>query len=235
MTGYRPWGRPSVPTLATAIRQGRDHAYPRGQAIPAAIRKRLAPFSRTVLQKVRYSTEWQDATAESALYSLLWAPAAEAVTLGDVIIFRDAQRAADPLLWAHELTHVEQYERLRRRNISQAVLATRLGAGARSHSKRRQDSTAARPSRCVGRGVRGGNLQVVCVRRAQTTGGGPSAVEKRSALVFNGNTVCQSFLCFGCRTLLNGRPQRRQQARRTYYCGLSQTYDTISDDKKWHD
>jgi hypothetical protein len=37
---------------------------------------------------------------------------AEAVTLGDVIIFRDAQHAADPLLWAHELTHVEQYERL---------------------------------------------------------------------------------------------------------------------------
>jgi hypothetical protein len=101
------------PTLATAIRQGRDHAYPRGQAIPAAIRKRLAPFfSRTVLQKVRYSTEWQDATAESALYSLLLGTGAEAVTLGDVIIFRDAQRAADPLLWAHELTHVEQYERL---------------------------------------------------------------------------------------------------------------------------
>jgi len=61
---------------------------------------------------VRYSTEWQDATAESALYSLLLGTGAEAVTLGDVIIFRDAQRAADPLLWAHELTHVEQYERL---------------------------------------------------------------------------------------------------------------------------
>lgn len=101
------------PALATAIRQGRDHAYPRGQAIPAAIRQTLAPFfSRTVLQKVRYSTEWQDATAEGALYSLLLGTGAEAVTLVDVIIFRDAQYAADPLLWAHELTHVEQYERL---------------------------------------------------------------------------------------------------------------------------
>ena len=101
------------PTLATAIRQGRDHAYPRGQAIPAEIRKRLEPFfSRIVLQKVRYSTEWQDATAESALYSLLLGTGAEAVTLGDVIIFRDVEYAADPLLWAHELTHVEQYERL---------------------------------------------------------------------------------------------------------------------------
>jgi len=100
------------PTLATAIRQGRDHAYPRGQAIPAAIRQTLAPFfSRAVLQHVRYSTEWQDATAEGALYSLLLGTGAEAVTLGDVIIFRDAQHAADPLLWAHELTHVMQYQR----------------------------------------------------------------------------------------------------------------------------
>ncbi len=101
------------PTLATAIQQSRDHAYPRGQAIPAAIRKALAPFfSRAVLQKVRYSTDWQDATAEGALYSLLLGTGAEAVTLVDVIIFRDAQHAADPILWAHELTHVEQYQRL---------------------------------------------------------------------------------------------------------------------------
>jgi uncharacterized protein DUF4157 len=34
------------------------------------------------------------------------------VTLIDVIIFRDEQQAADPVLWAHELTHVEQYDRL---------------------------------------------------------------------------------------------------------------------------
>jgi hypothetical protein len=34
------------------------------------------------------------------------------VTLVDVIIFHDEERAADPVLWAHELTHVEQYNRL---------------------------------------------------------------------------------------------------------------------------
>ena len=101
------------PALTTAIRQGRDHAYPRGQAIPESIRRTLAPFfPRAVLQKVRYSTEWQDATAEGALYNLLLGTGAEAVTLVDVIVFRDEQRAADPVLWAHELTHVEQYDRL---------------------------------------------------------------------------------------------------------------------------
>jgi hypothetical protein len=101
------------PALADAIRNGRDHAYPHGKAIPAAIRQKLEPFfSPTLLQKVRYSTEWQEATSEGALYSVLLATGAEAVTLGEVIIFRDAQHAADPLLWAHELTHVEQYTRL---------------------------------------------------------------------------------------------------------------------------
>jgi len=101
------------PALTTAIRQGRDRAYSRGQSIPESIRHTLAPFfSRAVLQKVRYSTDWQDATAESALYTLLLGTGADAVTLVDVIVFHDEERAADPVLWAHELTHVEQYDRL---------------------------------------------------------------------------------------------------------------------------
>jgi hypothetical protein len=101
------------PTLTTAIQQGRDHVYPQGQPIPAAIRQKLAPFfSSALLRKVRYSVDWQDVTEEGALAALLLGTGAEAVTLGDVIIFRDAQYAADPILWAHELTHVEQYERL---------------------------------------------------------------------------------------------------------------------------
>jgi Domain of unknown function (DUF4157) len=101
------------PSLTTAIRQGRDHAYPHGQRVPKAVRSVLAPFfSPAVLQKVRYSTAWQDATAQATLYSVLLGSGANAVTLIDVIIFRDEQHAADPVLWAHELTHVEQYDRL---------------------------------------------------------------------------------------------------------------------------
>jgi hypothetical protein len=38
--------------------------------------------------------------------------AVEAVTFADVIVFRDAQCAGNPLLWTHELVHVEQYHRL---------------------------------------------------------------------------------------------------------------------------
>lgn len=99
--------------LADAIRRGRAQAYPHAKTIPAEIRQKLAPFfPAALLKKVRYSTEWQNVASDGALYSLLLATGAEAVTLGDVIIFRDTQHAADPVLWAHELTHVEQYQRL---------------------------------------------------------------------------------------------------------------------------
>jgi Domain of unknown function (DUF4157) len=35
--------------------------------------------------------------------------AAAAVTLIDVVVFRGPSEAADPAMWAHELTHVDQY------------------------------------------------------------------------------------------------------------------------------
>jgi hypothetical protein len=52
------------------------------------------------------------ANEQVAVVAVLLGSGANAVTLIDVIIFRDEQQAADPLLWAHELTHVEQYDRL---------------------------------------------------------------------------------------------------------------------------
>lgn len=35
--------------------------------------------------------------------------AAAAVTLIDVVVFRGPSEAADPSIWAHELTHIDQY------------------------------------------------------------------------------------------------------------------------------
>jgi Domain of unknown function (DUF4157) len=101
------------PSLAIVIRQDRDRTYPNGHPMPKEIRHKLTPFfPRALLQKVRYSTEWS-AAAGSTLYQLLLGTGAvEAVTFADVIVFRDEQCARDPLLWAHELVHVEQYRRL---------------------------------------------------------------------------------------------------------------------------
>jgi hypothetical protein len=80
--------------------------------MPADVRLKLAPFfPRAVLEKVRYSTEWDP--VEDTLPSLILGNSTTAaMTLADVILFRDVQGATDPLLWAHELTHVMQYQRL---------------------------------------------------------------------------------------------------------------------------
>src|SRR5688572_721230 len=50
------------PPLAEAIRSTRDRVYPHGHPMPAAIRRQLTPFfPRTVLEQVRYATEWDPA------------------------------------------------------------------------------------------------------------------------------------------------------------------------------
>jgi hypothetical protein len=81
--------------------------------MPPEIRHILAPFfPAAVLQRVRHSFTWETATQGGLLNVLLGTGAVAAVTLGDVIVFRDEQSVGDPLLWAHELVHVEQYRRL---------------------------------------------------------------------------------------------------------------------------
>jgi hypothetical protein len=69
-------------------------------------------FPRAILEKVRYSTDWGAAAEGTLEQVLLGTGAVEAVTFADVIVFRDAQCAGNPLLWTHELVHVEQYHRL---------------------------------------------------------------------------------------------------------------------------
>jgi hypothetical protein len=99
--------------LAEAIQHERNRAYPHAHPIPAAVRAQLTPFfPQAMLRAVRYSTDWETTAAGLLPHVLLGNGAVQAVTLGDVILFRDARLAADPLLWAHELTHVEQYRRL---------------------------------------------------------------------------------------------------------------------------
>jgi hypothetical protein len=98
--------------LAETIRSTRDRVYPQGCPIPGALRRQLAPFfPRTVLEKVRYATVW-DPTADLLPALFMGSSPKAAMTLDDVILFRDAHGVTDPLLWAHELTHVLQYQQL---------------------------------------------------------------------------------------------------------------------------
>jgi hypothetical protein len=131
-------------SLATAIRQGRDQAYPQGQPIPEEIRHTLAPFfPGAVLQRVRYSLAWEAAAQGGLLHVLVGTGTVAAVTLGDVIVFRDEQGVGDPLLWAHELVHVEQYRRL---GIEGLVLSFVFALRTPIHCFGPQDSSSIRPT-----------------------------------------------------------------------------------------
>jgi hypothetical protein len=100
------------PPLAEAIRSTRDRVYPHGRPMPAEVRQKLAPFfPGAVLTQVRYATEW-DPTEDTLPALFMGHSTKSAMTLGDVILFRDVQGVADSLLWAHELTHVMQYTQL---------------------------------------------------------------------------------------------------------------------------
>lgn len=101
----------AAPTLANWIRASRDQAVAEGvKPIPAVVRRRLAGyFSDDVLDRVRYRVGLtRSTTLPAAAFEF---GDAIAMTLGDVIVFRDAHRAeSDASLWAHELQHVLQFE-----------------------------------------------------------------------------------------------------------------------------
>ena len=98
--------------LAALIQAARENAIASGvRPIPAGIQRALLGyFPDAVLRKVRFAGGGADAITLPGL--ALTYGHIDAVTLSDVILFRDENAArSDTKLWAHELTHVMQYER----------------------------------------------------------------------------------------------------------------------------
>jgi Domain of unknown function (DUF4157) len=98
--------------LANLIQVGRETAIANGvKPIPPRIRGALLGyFPDAVLRKVRYASGHADNITIPGL--ALTYGHIDAVTLVDVILFREDRAALnDAKLWAHELTHVMQYER----------------------------------------------------------------------------------------------------------------------------
>ncbi|WP_009398412.1 eCIS core domain-containing protein [Pseudomonas bharatica] len=97
--------------LANWLRLSRETAVAAGvEPIPLDIRAQLEPwYDFQVLDAVRYQVgnpEQLDAAS-----AFLQNPDVAAVTLVDVIVFRNAADARDNVaLWAHELKHVQQYQ-----------------------------------------------------------------------------------------------------------------------------
>ena len=102
----------AVRLLATLIQAGRDSAIAGGvKPVPPQIHRALLGFfPDAILRKARYVSGQADSIGLPGL-ALTYGDVV-AVALIDVILFRDDHRArADAKLWAHELTHVMQYER----------------------------------------------------------------------------------------------------------------------------
>nr|WP_178112329.1 DUF4157 domain-containing protein [Pseudomonas sp. WS 5019] len=79
------------------------------EPIPLMIRAQLAPFyDDALLEEVRFRVGITDEMDAATV--MLQNPDVQAVTLVDVVVFRNADAAAeDAALWAHELWHVQQY------------------------------------------------------------------------------------------------------------------------------
>lgn len=98
--------------LAAAIRNSKQQALAVGaRPLPEKIYQRLQPcFPSLDLQKVRWKTASGRLTLGSALAG--WYLEEGAVALDNVVVFTNTKIANDELLWAHELTHVLQYQEL---------------------------------------------------------------------------------------------------------------------------
>ncbi|MGD8325146.1 MAG: DUF4157 domain-containing protein [Gammaproteobacteria bacterium] len=97
-----------APALALWVIQSRDAAIARGvEDMPSEIRK---AFDEFVSSDVLDSVQWRiDGETGVVGRSLFLAGAVRAVTLDNVIVFANANEAANAKLWAHELFHVLQY------------------------------------------------------------------------------------------------------------------------------
>jgi hypothetical protein len=98
--------------LANLLEAARAQAIADGvKPVPALIyRSLLGYFPPLVLQRARYATGRTEGLSLPAL-AFTYGDAT-AMTLGEVILFRDDHAAqTDVKLWAHELTHVMQYQR----------------------------------------------------------------------------------------------------------------------------
>lgn len=104
-------GRMASTSLAVALQQARDTAAAGTVLpIPLHIRAQLEPYyDFQVLDAARYKVG--DQQALDSANAVLQNPDVNAVTLIDIIVFRNEADAQDDVaLWAHELLHVQQYQ-----------------------------------------------------------------------------------------------------------------------------
>lgn len=112
----------ATPVLAGWISAQHDVLAPGAAPPPPAMMALLRGyFPAPMLAGVRYRIGWP----ESMVGVAFRLTDARAITVDHIIVFRDARLAADPVLWAHELTHVRQFERWGAEAFSRRYLENR--------------------------------------------------------------------------------------------------------------
>jgi len=95
-------------TLAAALQRSRDSLWTTGKPIPAEVKKGLIPFyPAEMLENVRYVIG--DVSPSGVAGFAIRNGNAAAVTLIDLVVFKDENFVGSLGLWAHELHHVQQY------------------------------------------------------------------------------------------------------------------------------
>jgi hypothetical protein len=102
----------AVDTLAAAIETSCRRASATAKPIPEKIKRALAPyFDPLILGKARYTTDWVASERLNLSRLVMANENVQAMTLNDIIVFREKRGVEDVFLWSHELKHVEQYDR----------------------------------------------------------------------------------------------------------------------------
>ncbi|HSE62716.1 MAG TPA: DUF4157 domain-containing protein, partial [Thermoanaerobaculia bacterium] len=104
---------PHGAALAAAIRNGAAQALSDARPIPPDVRAVLSRFFPPyILDKAQWNVYDPNRIAiDGAIFG--WFNSEGAITLDRVVVFRDAAVAqSDWRLWAHELTHVSQYDNM---------------------------------------------------------------------------------------------------------------------------
>ena len=96
--------------LAEAIRASRNRALRSCRPLPPHVAADLSYFFPAhVIRGVCYSTDWGAAQNGTLQQVVLGNGRADAIALGDVIVFAHPSLLNNRWLWAHEMRHIEQY------------------------------------------------------------------------------------------------------------------------------
>jgi hypothetical protein len=103
---------PLGPNLAFLIRQARAQANASAQPVPDAVKAALAPYFPTyVFTRARFTTRSR-AGVSLATQTLEVNDNIAAMTVDDIIVFRDDNETQQLGTWAHELVHIIQYHNM---------------------------------------------------------------------------------------------------------------------------